>query len=43
MKRLIFILALAFVAAPLALAQNSDFPGVQKAMTPEQLAVHGHE
>jgi hypothetical protein len=41
MKRLIVILAFAFAATPLVFAQNSDFPGVQKAMTPEQLAATG--
>jgi hypothetical protein len=41
MKRLIVILALVFAATPLAFAQNSDFPGVQRAMTPEQLAATG--
>ena len=41
MKSLILVLALSFASVPLAIAQNSDFPGVQKAMTPEQLAATG--
>ncbi len=41
MKRLIIILACACATVSVAFAQNSDFPGVQKAMTPEQLAATG--
>src|SRR5262249_6772811 len=41
MKRLLLALLLTFAAAPLAFAQNPEFPGVEKAMTPEQLAATG--
>jgi hypothetical protein len=36
MKRLRLIILLLVAATPFAAAQNSDFPGVQKAMSPEQ-------
>jgi hypothetical protein len=41
MNRLLLILALLLATTPFAFGQNSDFPGVQKAMTPEQLAATG--
>lgn len=41
MKRLILVLTLTLATSTLAFGQNSDFPGVQKAMTPEQLAATG--
>ena len=41
MKRLIAAAALIFATTIPALAQNSDFPGVEKAMSPAQLAETG--
>lgn len=41
MKRLLLVLTLTLAGSSVAFAQNSDFPGVQKAMTPEQMAATG--
>ena len=41
MKRLTVIFALLLTSAGFALGQNADFPGVQKTMTPEQMAATG--
>jgi hypothetical protein len=41
MKPLIAIFALLLATTGFAFGQNSDFPGVQKTMTPEQMAATG--